>query len=911
MSPRSQYDAFISYSHRERALARKLERALELFARPRYKARIIHVFRDDTVLPANSGLWSSIEAALDNSRYLIVIGSPDAASSPWVCDEVEYWLRRKSCENVMIAVARGRVPWDRGGAEHERAESQALPARLLEAMGEPRFVDLRWLTDGKPARSDPRFQDAVADLGAPLHGRPKDELVGEDVRMRRTERRLRQGAVAALASLVLIAAGLAAYAFQQRNTARNQRDLAVSRGLAATARTKLSQRFDLAALLSLEAYRAKPTPEAFDAAFTAVQRSEPLVATLHGHGAVSSIAWRRDARVIAAGRTDGTIRLWNAATRRPVAAVRAVDRQKRQTGPLWVRSVAWNARGDLLASGGDDGTVRLWDAALQAIAVLRPGSRRVRSVAFSPSGLLLASGGDDTSVRLWDVSSHDEVAVLEGHTDTVRSVAFGPRGRMLASGSADGTVRLWDVQTRHLLRRLVYGDVVRAIGFSPDGKVLAAAGDDDAIHLWDTGTGRPIGDPLRGHTSWVRALAFSADGTILASAGDDQTIRLWDIRARRPLGAPLIGNGDVVRSVAFSRDGTLASGAEDWTVRLWSLSGIRLPQHEAPYVNLALAAAFGAGAQTLAAGDRKGVTLWSVPRHRARGGRLAAGKRVDSVALSPDGKLLAAGGEGGLLWLWELPSRRLVAAPVANGGAVYALACSVDSRHLASGGEHGARLWDVGTRRLRGGPALDGSAKTVRSVTFDPTGDQVAAGDEGGVVRVWDVPTGRPIGRLRRVKAAVRSLLWQDGRLLAGDEDGKITLWQGNTSPPPSVTGHTERVDSLAIDSRERALVVSGSDDRTIRIWDLAEARELGDPVAAGNGIVLALGLTRDGQLAWATSDLTFGVRRSVLWSGDVDAYAARLCAIVGEDIPEGKWNEFVPDRGYHATCGSRADQLP
>src|SRR6266536_5775120 len=201
----------------------------------------------------------------------------------------------------------------------------------------------------------------------------------------------------------------------------------LSRGLAATAHTKLSQQFDLAALLSLEAYRAKPTPEAFDAVFTAVQRSEPLVATLHGHGAVASIAWRRDARVIAAGRTDGTIRLWNAATRRPVAAVRAVDRQKRQTGPLWVRSVAWNARGDLLASGGDDGPVRLWDAALQAIAVLRPGSRRVRrvrSVAFSPSGLLLASGGDDTSVRLWDVSSHDEVAVLEGHTDTVRSVAF-------------------------------------------------------------------------------------------------------------------------------------------------------------------------------------------------------------------------------------------------------------------------------------------------------------------------------------------------------------------------------------------------------------------------------------------------------------------------------------------------------
>src|ERR1700693_2642317 len=94
------YDAFISYSHaKDKPIAAALQSAIQKLGKPWYKRRALWLFRDDSSLSATPHLWPTIEQALGQSRYLILLASPEAAASHWVCKEVAYWLDTKSAES--------------------------------------------------------------------------------------------------------------------------------------------------------------------------------------------------------------------------------------------------------------------------------------------------------------------------------------------------------------------------------------------------------------------------------------------------------------------------------------------------------------------------------------------------------------------------------------------------------------------------------------------------------------------------------------------------------------------------------------------------------------------------------------------------------------------------------------------
>jgi len=90
------YDAFISYSHaRDRGIATALQDVVQRLGKPWYRRRALRVFRDDTSLAATPALWPSIVDALDGSRFLILLASPEAAASRWVDREVAHWLAHR------------------------------------------------------------------------------------------------------------------------------------------------------------------------------------------------------------------------------------------------------------------------------------------------------------------------------------------------------------------------------------------------------------------------------------------------------------------------------------------------------------------------------------------------------------------------------------------------------------------------------------------------------------------------------------------------------------------------------------------------------------------------------------------------------------------------------------------------
>ena len=228
------YDAFISYSHaKDKAVASALQSAVQRLGKPWYRRRALRLFRDDTSLSATPSLWPSIEQALANSRFLILLASPQAAASPWVNKEVAYWLEHKRAETVLIAVSEGELAWDEALGDFACREGRLLPPALTGRFAaEPKWVDLRAYREKADTR-DARFTELAADFAAAIHGTPKEDLLSQEVRQQRRALTLAWSAAGSL----LILAGLAGWqwksaldaertAIEQGQIAKTQRDRA-------------------------------------------------------------------------------------------------------------------------------------------------------------------------------------------------------------------------------------------------------------------------------------------------------------------------------------------------------------------------------------------------------------------------------------------------------------------------------------------------------------------------------------------------------------------------------------------------------------------------------------------------------------------------------------------------------------
>jgi WD40 repeat protein len=400
---------------------------------------------------------------------------------------------------------------------------------------------------------------------------------------------------------------------------------------------------------------------------------------------------------------------------------------------------------------------------LPAGAKIRLGTIRLRSghsvesVAFSPDGKYVVSTGWEDSIRFWDVDTGALARrlVCDDHEEGTFGVAFSPDGQKLASVGERGFVRLWDLGTGKQISKVLghversYGVRTYGVAFAPDGLTFATGGSDKTIRLWDAATGAQLLE-LAGKAEGgdARPVAYSHDGTLLASGDSKGTIQVWDLAEGQELQTISKAHQREVTSLVFTDDGkTLIS------------SGIHFER---------------TGERSVRSVSE--IKAWKVADGKKQAGFEPAEKLLGncSLAISRDGKILVSGHyEKVIVWNMDTRTaeRTLRGDQEYHGGRSQSLAISPDNRLVAAGtygaGTNKVYLWDLNT----GEPILpfaDCHTEAVLAMDASPDGSLIATGSADGTVRVWDSKTGQHVRLIDQGSGWVRYVqFFADGKRIA------------------------------------------------------------------------------------------------------------------------------------------------
>ena len=406
------------------------------------------------------------------------------------------------------------------------------------------------------------------------------------------------------------------------------------------------------------------------------------------------------------------------------------------------------------------------------------------------------------------------------HSDSVETVSFSQDGNWIVSGSSDETIRIWKVKSGEVYKILSNEESVTTLSISPDSRFIASAGHPELIKIWDIKTGNLVSS-LRVNDApinLINKIAFSKDSKMFAAGGYDKIVSIWETSTWKLL-KELKGHGSPVRSVAFSQSG-----------------------------------------RHFASSDRRGKVLlyetenWNVIRSFEY-----AEQTIHDIAFAPDEKAIAIVKSSDIEIL-EIKNGRLLINPCCNAKSIV---FTPDGLLLASIGQDFAiRLWDVKRgvliKRIE-------CYSQLTALAFSPDGEYFVTGDDDGFVREWrftlrpELAPAKGYRCLKRNKEVrIRDLDHLQELLLREDyleaykklirnwfsegltkESGYSTVFeniidrskkiQTNTNyiiEFDQLEGHRDSIYSIAF-SPDGSLLASGSQDHTIRVWDIKTSKTI------------------------------------------------------------------------------------
>jgi WD40 repeat protein/serine/threonine protein kinase len=558
-----------------------------------------------------------------------------------------------------------------------------------------------------------------------------------------------------------------------------------------------------------------------------------------------SVAFSPDGNRVASSSEDGNIRIWD------------IDGEKEliyESHENAIINVAFNTEGSQFLTVSRDGQVKVRDIfTAKQLRSLNIDSNVVLSCDFSHDGKrVVTSSGDslvrkllarspeidsdktpvanEDSVTVWDAENGKEIRSFKGDASGARPVAISDDGTRVVCIGPNRSI-ICSTENDEEVRLVIDTGLLWDVAFSPDGNRIVGGRDDGTVKIWDAASGEEV-RTFKGHLGPVLSVAFSPDGNEILSGSADGTLKLWEATTNSE-GLTIQGHGSQVTSLAFTTDGKrFVSGGAEHPLNVWDTKSgqkvLTLKGHTVGIHDALTSVCFSPdGKWIVSCGGDNAVKVWNSTSGNevlALKGHLA---KPTSATFSPDGKWIASGSLDGTLKVWDATNGHALRTLLGHNDGVWNVTFSADGKRIVSAGaDETLKVWDATSgQQLR---SMKGHKLGVSSVVVSHDGKQIVSAGGDDTVRIWDTESGRQVLEFKGHAEGVWHIAHSsDKRRIVTAWGNTLKIWDATSGQELlTLKGHMSDVTSVAF-SPLGNLLVSGSADGMIKIWDASRHQDL------------------------------------------------------------------------------------